>query len=143
MKNNDWTIAHKPFSIRERTFQFACVIVRVVQFVHSRGPGATALSPQLLACGSSVGANVEEADGASSRRDFTAKNRIALREAKETYFRLRVLKASGYLGVEHDPVLKECDEIVRILGAIVSKSRLPGAGAKGQNDKTTRRQNDK
>jgi four helix bundle protein len=123
MKNNDWAITHKPFSIRERTFQFACIIVRIVQFLQRQGAVAAALSPQLLACGTSGGANVEEADGASSRRDFMAKTRIALREAKETHFRLRVLRASGYLGPEHDPVLHECDEIVRILGAIASKSR--------------------
>ena len=59
----------RPFDIRERLFFFACDVVKAAQFLHTRGPIGRALSYQILAAGTSVGANAEEADGASSRDD--------------------------------------------------------------------------
>jgi four helix bundle protein len=70
----DWTVREKPYDLRERLFLFACRIVRVVQFLHTRSRIASALSEQLLRCGTSAGANWEEADDASSDRDELAKN---------------------------------------------------------------------
>src|SRR5688572_29502458 len=104
MDKSDWTPREKPFDIRERTFLFACLIVRVVEYLHTRGPIPRALSYQLLKCGTSAGANIEEADDGSSPRDVRAKRRIALREIKETHLRLRVLRHTGYLKAVHDPV---------------------------------------
>jgi four helix bundle protein len=74
MKDWDWTVREKPYDLRERLFLFACRIVRVVQFLHTRSRIASALSEQLLRCGTSAGANWEEADDASSDRDELAKN---------------------------------------------------------------------
>jgi four helix bundle protein len=82
----------KPFNLRERLLEFACLIVRAVQFLHTRGPIGSALSYHLLKCGTSAGANYEEADDGTSLRDKAAKRKIALRELKETKFRLRVLR---------------------------------------------------
>jgi four helix bundle protein len=88
-----------------------------------------ALSYQILSAGTSVGSNYEESDGASSNADFIAKNRIALKEAKETRFRLRVCRLSDLLDASFDPLVKESDEIVRILATIVHKaSRLRREG---------------
>jgi four helix bundle protein len=109
----------KPFDIRTRLLEFGCDIVRATQFLHTRGPIARALSFQILAAGTSVGANMQEADGASSRADFVAKLRIALKEAKETRFRLVLCRQSGLLDERFDPLLQESDELVRIIGAIV------------------------
>jgi len=69
--------AAKPFDLRERLFEFACVVVRLVQFLHTRSPVASALSYQLLRCGTSAGANYEEADDGSSDRDVAAKRKIS------------------------------------------------------------------
>ncbi|PYR63395.1 MAG: hypothetical protein DMF88_25360 [Acidobacteria bacterium] len=77
----------------------------------------------MLDAGTSVGSNVEEADGASSHKDFIAKNRIALKEAKETRFRLRVCQRTRLLSPEFDPVVLESDELVRIIGKIVHNAR--------------------
>jgi len=126
---SDWTVREKPYDLRERWLQFACAIVRVVQFLHTQGPTATALCDQLLRCGTSAGANYEEADDASSDRDKLSKRRIALRELKETRFRLRVLRATGLLTAEHDPVLNENAELVKILATIIRKS----GGSKTKN----------
>jgi four helix bundle protein len=119
MSQTDWRIAEKPFDLRERLFLFACVIVRLVQFLHTRGPIGVALSYQILKSGTSAGANYEEADAGSSDRDKLAKRRIVLRELKETLFRLRVLRCTGYLKPEHDPVIQEASELVKIVAAII------------------------
>ena len=65
MDKNSWQIK-KPYDIRARLFEFACLTVRVVQYLHTRGPVASALSYQLLKCGTSAGANFEEADDGST-----------------------------------------------------------------------------
>ena len=113
----------KPYDLRERLFLFACVIVRLVQFLHTRGPIAVALSYQVLKSGTSAGANYEEADDGSSARDRLAKRRIVLRELKETNFRLRVLRHTGFLGEAHDPVINETAELVKIVASLVRNSR--------------------
>jgi len=95
MEQTKLTPSGRPFDIHERLLLFACDVVRLTQFLHTRGPIARRLSYQILDAGTSVGSNAEEADGASSHNDFIAKNRIALKEAKETRFRLRVCQRSG------------------------------------------------
>jgi len=91
--SDDWRLPSKPYDLRERLFQFACVIVRVVEFLHTRGPVAKALSYQVLQCWTSVGSNYEEADDGSSDRDKLAKRKIALREAKR--------RATGFASFEN------------------------------------------
>ena len=66
MSTTDWTIPNKPFDLKDRLLLYACLIVRVVQFLHTRGPILKALSYQILKSGTSAGANYEEADGGSS-----------------------------------------------------------------------------
>jgi four helix bundle protein len=112
----------KPYDIHGRLLLFACDVVRAVQFLHTRGPIARALSYQILAAGTSAGANVQEADGASNRRDFLAKQRIALTEAKETRFRLMECRRCGLLDGRFDPLIRESDELVRILATIVQRT---------------------
>ena len=122
MDTDDWTIKSKPYDLRERLFNFACLVVRVTQFLHTRGPIAIALSAQLLRCGTSAGANYEEADDGSSPKDKRAKRRIVLRELKETAFRLRVLRRTEILTPAHDPVINECAELVKIVATLIRKS---------------------
>lgn len=93
--------------------------MRLVQFLHTRGPIATELSYQLLKSGTSAGANYEEADDGSSDRDRAAKRRIVLRELKETKFRLLILKRSDFLTEAHDPLIDESDELIRIVAALL------------------------
>jgi four helix bundle protein len=126
MEHSDWTVRQKPYDLRERLFLFACLVVRVVQFLHTRGPIARELSYQLLKSGTSAGANYEEADDGSSARDTLAKNKIVLRELKETKFRLRVLRQSGILIEAQDPVIDESAELVKIVATIVRNSRRRG-----------------
>jgi four helix bundle protein len=121
MGASDWT-PKKPFDLRERLLEFACLIVRVVQFLHTRGPVAAALSYQLLKCGTSAGANYEEAGDGSSPRDTAAKRMITLRELKEAKFRLRVLRRCDMLTRDQDPVINESDELIRIVATSLRNS---------------------
>jgi four helix bundle protein len=116
-------VQEQPYDIRERLFNFACVIVRLVKYLRTRGPIATSLSDQILRAANSAGANYEEADDGSSPVDTRGKRRITLRELKETLFRLRVLRATGYLEPCHDPVVEEALELKKIVATIIRNSK--------------------
>ena len=112
----------KPYDLRDRLFEYACVIVRVVEELQQKGTIGRSLGDQVLRAGNSAGANYEEADDGSSPADTRAKRRLTLRELKETLFRLRVLRATGYLDEEHDPVIQETLELKRIVASLLLKS---------------------
>jgi four helix bundle protein len=82
------------------------------------------LAPQIVRCGTSVGANLEEARAGESRKDFISKCSISLKEARECHYRLRVAGATN-LGPPDDArtLTKEAGEIAAILGAIVRNAR--------------------
>ena len=125
MQDFNWNPSPKPYDLRERLFDFACLVVQIVQFLHSRGPIAIALSYQLLKCGTSAGANYEEADDGSSDRDSIAKKKIALRELKESRFRLRVLRRCGLLTNDQDPVIVESEALIRIVATVIRNAERP------------------
>lgn len=113
-----------PRDLCERTFAFALQIVKLCRHLELCNGVARTLSRQLLRAGTSVGANVEEAQAAQSRPDFINKNSIALKEAREAGYWLRLLVASGE--VREEAVLslqREASELARILGAVVVSSR--------------------
>ena len=109
--------------IRERTFEFALRVVKLSQSLPS-SKESWVIAEQVLRSRTSIGANVEEAHAASSRADFVYRIEIALREARETSFWLRLIKASYLLKAERmDEIIAESEELKKILGAIASKSR--------------------
>jgi four helix bundle protein len=112
----------KPYDLRDRLFEYACAIVYLVQYLHRSDDVGRSLADQVLRAGNSAGANYEEADDGSSPADTRGKRRISLRELKETLFRLRVLRATGYLTEEHDPVINETLELKRIMASLVRKT---------------------
>jgi four helix bundle protein len=106
--------------IRERAFRFACDVVELTDSLWERGRSGRTLGNQLLRAGCSVGANLEEADAAQSKADFISKCTIALKEARESHYWLRILRATRKLS--DDRLLGECNEIVAILTTIVRKA---------------------
>jgi len=113
-----------PQDIKERTFSFALEIVRLCRNFDSRSRSLQILVQQLLRSGSSVGANVEEAQAGQSRADFISKYSIALKEARETLYWLRLLDALGELPDDSSRfLLKEADEIARILATIIVRAK--------------------
>lgn len=121
MGTTDWN-PKKPYDLRERLFEFGCLIIRLAQYLHTRGPIAIELSAQVLKAGTSAAANYEEADDATGNRDKAAKRRIALRELKEARLRMRMLRRCEILTTEHDPLIQESDELVRIVATVIRKA---------------------
>jgi four helix bundle protein len=117
------TKSPKPYDIRERSMLFACDVVRIAQELQQRGRIASELSTQLLNAAVNAAANLEEADDGSSPRDFRAKDRIALRELKESRLRLRILRLTGYLKEKDDLVIQESVELVNIVATIIRNSQ--------------------
>jgi four helix bundle protein len=95
--------------------------VRVVRLVRRlpKTLDAVEIGRQLIKSGTSVGANVEEAHGAESQRDFTHKMSIARKEARESRYWLRLIQAAILDDDEVRALVQEADELVRILSAIV------------------------
>ena len=82
------------------------------------------LTKQLLRSGTSIGANVVEAQQAQSRADFISKLSIALKEAVETNYWLRILKEADYLTeMEFSSICSDCKELEKLLTAIVKTTR--------------------
>jgi four helix bundle protein len=119
MSNDRRPPTHKPFDIRERLFRFACDVIDIAQKLHTRGPIAGSLSIQLVSAAVSAASNAEEADDASSNKDFRAKERICLREIKEARLRLRVLRAAGFMDPSGDKLLQESNELRLIVSTII------------------------
>ena len=106
-------------NIQDKSFHFAVRIVRLCKLLRDERNEYT-LSKQLLRSGTSIGANISEAQQAQSRADFLSKLNIALKEASETEYWLRLLFATEYLSKpEFDSVYADCTELSKILTASV------------------------
>ncbi len=81
------------------------------------------IAKQLMRSGTSVGANVEEASVAQSRRDFLSKLSIALKEAQETKYWLTLLKEEKVCSIDYEPYIEAIIEIIKILNAITKTIR--------------------
>ena len=111
--------------IQQKTYDFALKIINTSKQMQMNKEFV--LSRQLLKSGTSIGANVEEAIGGQSRKDFLSKISIAYKEARETKFWLRLLKDSNSMDSAHsDELLYQVEEILRIIGSIqrTTKSKL-------------------
>jgi len=114
----------KPRDIKERTFAFALEIIKFAQSIDFRNEPLRTLGRQLLRSGTSIGANVEEAQAGQSRADFSSKYAIALKESREAIYWLRLLKEAGISGyAEWEALIQEADEIARIIGAIIVNTK--------------------
>lgn len=117
----DWA-RDVPYDIRERSLQFAVGVIRAVR--HLPNDAATrVVALQLVKSATSIGANMEEADGAESRRDFIHKVSIARKEARETRYWLRIIRASFADDDGWTVLQRESEEIVRILSAIIHSAQ--------------------
>lgn len=108
--------------IKEKTYAFALRIIKLYNYL--RDNNMYVLSKQILRSGTSIGANVEEAVGGHSKKDFVAKIQIAYKEARETHYWLRLFRDSLYLEEKlASSLLSDCDEILAILTSILKTSK--------------------
>ena len=109
--------------VSEKSKNFAIRIVKLYQYLGSE-KSEFVLSKQLLRSGTSIGANIREALQGQSKKDFTAKMSIALKEATETEYWLELLSKTDYLNEEqYESIGSDCSEIAKLLTAIVKTSR--------------------
>ena len=103
---------------REKSYTFALAVIRLCTQLKEQKQFE--MASQLLRCGTSIGANVEEALAGYSRREFAAKMSIASKEAREANYWLRLLTDAGILeGGERKELLDRSEELIKILTSIV------------------------
>ena len=109
--------------VQEKSYAFAVRIVKVYKSLCEEKKEFT-LSKQLLRSGTSVGANIEEAIGGQSKKDFFAKLTISYKEARETKYWIRLLKDTDYLSKEEsENLLSDIEELLKIIGSIQKSIR--------------------
>ena len=112
----------KPNIIKEMSYQFALEVIRLYKALQVQNEYV--LSKQLVRAGTSIGANVEEATAAQSRKDFVSKMSIASKEARETKYWLRLLKDSKICEkIDFSGALEKSDEIINLLTSIVKTTK--------------------
>jgi len=124
----------KESPILSKSFAFALTIIKLYSQLQKRNESV--LSKQLLRSGTSIGANVEEATAAQSKRDFLSKMSIASKEARETRYWLRLLNKSDLVSLDVSLELQQVEELIRILTSIVkTTSESLNSESKTQNSK--------
>lgn len=107
--------------VLNKSFEFAIEIIELYKFLKSKNEFV--ISKQLLRSGTSIGANVEEATAAQTKKDFATKMSIASKEARETRFWLRLLNKSKLVEYDYKNYLNKIDELIRIITAIVKTAQ--------------------
>ncbi|WP_019503604.1 four helix bundle protein [Pleurocapsa sp. PCC 7319] len=108
--------------IQDRTLSFAVRVVKLCKFLSEQSDVTRVLYKQLIRSGTSIGANVREAQSAQSDRDFLHKLEIALKEARETEYWLILLVEADLVKEQRIRLLRqECEEIIKILVVITKK----------------------
>ncbi len=111
-------IAEKENVVQKKSYAFALRIVKLYRWLCEEIKEYV-LSKQLLRSGTSIGANVEEAIGGQSEKDFLSKMTIAYKEARETHYWLRLMHDSGLIDqAAFESIISDCDELLKLLGSI-------------------------
>jgi four helix bundle protein len=104
--------------VQKKSYVFALRIIKLYKFLKSEN-NEYDLSRQILKSGTSIGANIEEAIGAQSKKDFISKLSIAYKEARETHYWIRLLRDSNYIDSNQAvSLLDDCIELQKIIGSI-------------------------
>lgn len=111
--------------VLEKAFDFAVRIVRLYKFLKEEKQEYI-LSKQLVRSGTSIGANVNEAQAGQSKKDFVSKMSIASKEARESKYWIELLIKTNILSVEDEhtkSLINDIDELVKILTSIVKTTK--------------------
>jgi four helix bundle protein len=118
---------NKNIDIHDRLLSFGIRIVKLCRIL-AKNLDNRVIADQLIRAGTSVGANMQEADAASSKKDFINKVNIAKKEIQETNYWIKIIKGSGMINNidnvnELDQLLNESEELKRIIGAILFRAK--------------------
>ena len=109
-------------TVKDKSIKFAIRIVKLYKYLKEE-KAEYILSKQLVRSGTSVGANISEAQRAQSKADFSAKMYVALKEAEESAFWILLLKEAEFLSPkEFESIDADCEELIRLLTAITKTS---------------------
>ena len=113
----------KKNEILDQSFDFALKIIELAKFLKNKKEYV--ISNQILRSGTSVGANVTEAQAAQSTKDFIAKLSIASKESRETNYWLRLFDKSGYLGdyPNQKILFDQSESIIKLLTTIIKSTK--------------------
>lgn len=120
--------------IKEMSFNFGLRIIALNRVL--RELKEYELASQVFRSGTSIGANVSEAEAAQTKPDFVTKMSIASKEARETLYWIRLMKASEYFTINLDEEERECESIVNILTKIVKTTQENIAKSKIKKQQT-------
>ena len=107
--------------IAEKSFEFALKIIQLYKKLQLENEFV--ISKQVLRSGTSIGANIQEASAAFSKKDFIHKMSIASKEARETKYWLRLINKSNLTNINVDEQLKEVEQLINILTKIVKTAQ--------------------
>jgi four helix bundle protein len=115
----------EPFiGIAERSFKYSLDIIKLFQCLEKTGGAARKIGNQLFDAGTSVGANVHEAQGGQSKRDFIAKMSIAHKEILEAEYWLNLVAESGIMTkIQLEAIINETGVIRKIISSILLSSK--------------------
>ena len=131
MRNED---LFKKSAVYEKAYKFAIRIVNAYKYLNAEKKEFI-LSKQLLRIGTSIGANIAEANGAISNSDFSAKMSVAYKECLETRYWLSLLKDTDYIEEKaFESIYVEADEVSKVLFAILKKTRLTSSSETNPNN---------
>ena len=109
--------------VKEKSFDFAIKIVNLYKYLKNE-KNEFVLSKQILRSGTSIGANINEAQQGQSKKDFLMKMNIALKECTETKYWIELLSATHYIDTEQkESIIKDCIELEKLLTSIVKTIR--------------------
>lgn len=109
--------------IQVKSYNFALRIIKLNKYLISEQKEFS-ISRQLIRSGTSIGANVEEAIGGTTKKDFKYKLSISYREARESHYWIRLLHDSDYISAEQaSSLLKDCEELLKIIGSIIKTTK--------------------
>lgn len=124
--NGQWTMDNKLMQnnvILDKSFEFSVRIVKLKKYLN-KCKQERIMANQLLRSGTSIGANVTEADQAQSKADFISKMCIANKEAHETRYWIRLLHETDYINdEEYSSIFEDCQELIRLLQAIIKSAK--------------------
>ncbi len=124
--NGQWIMDNKLMQnnvILDKSFEFSVRIVKLKKYLN-KCQQERIMANQLLRSGTSIGANVTEADQAQSKADFISKMCIANKEAHETRYWIRLLHETDYINdEEYSSIFEDCQELIRLLQAIIKSAK--------------------
>lgn len=110
-------------TVRSKSYKFSLRIIKLFVYLKDEKREYD-LSRQLLRSGTSIGANIEEAEGGQSKKDFINKISISYKESRETHYWLRLLRDSGFIEPKlAESLINDCEEILKMLTAILNTSK--------------------